>query len=56
MKEIIGETREMNRSKSSDLTFGAGFRIPGTGIGLDYAYCDYDDLGDTHRVSLMTKF
>ncbi len=42
--------------KSSDLTFGAGFRIPGTGIGLDYAYCDYDDLGDTHRVSLMTKF
>ncbi|MDI6735870.1 MAG: PorV/PorQ family protein [bacterium] len=42
--------------KSSDLTFGAGFRMPGTGIGLDYAYCDYDDLGDTHRVSLMTKF
>jgi len=42
--------------KSSDLTFGAGFRMPGTGIGLDYAYCDYDDLGATHRVSLMTKF
>jgi len=42
--------------KSSDLTFGAGFRLPGTGIGLDYAYCDYDDLGDTHRVSLITKF
>jgi hypothetical protein len=42
--------------KSSDLTFGAGFRLAGTGIGIDYAYCDYDDLGDTHRVSLMTKF
>lgn len=42
--------------KSSDLTFGVGFKIPGTGIGLDYAYCDYDDLGDTHRVSLVTKF
>ncbi|MEW6095333.1 MAG: PorV/PorQ family protein [bacterium] len=50
------KTLTKDELKSSDLTFGAGFRLPGTGIGLDYAYCDYDDLGDTHRVSLITKF
>lgn len=41
--------------RSSDLTFGMGIRLP-IGIGLDYAYCDYGDLDDTHRVSLITKF
>lgn len=61
VKEIVAiragyKTLTKDELKSSDLTFGAGFRLPGTGIGLDYAYCDYDDLGDTHRVSLMTKF
>jgi long-subunit fatty acid transport protein len=50
------KTLTKDELKSSDLTFGAGFRLPGTGIGIDYAYCDYDDLGGTHRVSLMTKF
>lgn len=61
VKEIVAiragyKTLTKDELKSSDLTFGAGFRLPGTGIGLDYAYCDYDDLDDTHRVSLMTKF
>ncbi len=61
VKEIVAiragyKTLTKDELKSSDLTFGAGFRLPGTGIGLDYAYCDYGDLGDTHRVSLMTKF
>ncbi len=61
IKEIVAiragyKSLTKDELKSSDLTFGAGFRMPGTGIGLDYAYCDYDDLGDTHRVSLMTKF
>lgn len=61
VKEIVAiragyKTLTKDELKSSDLTFGAGFRLPGTGIGLDYAYCDYDDLSDTHRVSLMTKF
>lgn len=60
-KEIMAiragyKTLTKDEIKSSDLTFGAGFRLPGTGIGLDYAYCDYDELDDTHRVSLMTKF
>ncbi|MEW6617748.1 MAG: PorV/PorQ family protein [bacterium] len=60
-KEIVAlragyKTLTKDELKSSDLTFGAGFRLPGTGIGLDYAYCDYGDLDDTHRVSLVTKF
>lgn len=50
------KTLTKDELKSSDLTYGAGFRLLNGGIGLDYAYCDYDDLGDTHRVSLMTKF
>ncbi|MEW6618396.1 MAG: PorV/PorQ family protein [bacterium] len=50
------KTLTKDELKSSDLTFGAGFRLPGTGIGLDYAYCDYGDLDNTHRVSLVTKF
>ncbi|MFH1563557.1 MAG: PorV/PorQ family protein [Nitrospirota bacterium] len=61
IKEMVAiragyKTLTKDALKSSDLTFGAGFKMPGTGFGLDYAYCDYDDLGDTHRVSLMTKF
>jgi len=60
-KQIIAirtgyKTLTKHELKSSDLTFGAGFRLPTTGIELDYAYCDYDDLGKTHRVSLLTKF
>lgn len=61
IKEILAiragyKTLAKDTIKSSNLTYGAGFVIPGTSIGLDYAYCDYDDLGDTHRVSLVTKF
>jgi hypothetical protein len=59
-KEILAirvgyKTLTKDELKSSDLTFGAGFRLPGTGIGLDYAYCDYNDLGNTHRISLLLK-
>jgi outer membrane protein OmpA-like peptidoglycan-associated protein len=32
-------------------TYGAGFRY--NGMEIDYAYVKYDELGDTHRVSLL---
>lgn len=62
VKEIVAirtgyKTVTKDELKSSDLTFGIGIRLPtAAGIELDYAYCNYDDLGNTHRVSLVTKF
>lgn len=60
-KEMIAiragyKTLTKDELKSSGLTYGAGFRLPKVGIGIDYAFCDYDELGDTHRVSLMAGF
>lgn len=64
-KEIIAfrtgyKSLTKNELKTSDLTFGAGFILPGvthgTGIEIDYAYSNYDELDVTQRVSMITKF
>jgi hypothetical protein len=47
------KTLTKDELKSSDFTYGAGFNLPGIGIGIDYAFCDYDDFGNTHRVSIL---
>lgn len=38
----------------SGLTSGAGFRIKSSQI--DYAYVPYDDIGNSHRISLTVRF
>ncbi|MEW6609063.1 MAG: PorV/PorQ family protein [bacterium] len=61
IKEIVAlragyRTLTKDALKSSSLTYGAGFRIPNVGVDIDYAFCDYDELDKTHRVSLVTRF
>jgi hypothetical protein len=43
-----------NQDIGSGLTAGLGFKL--ATVELDYAYVDYGDLGDTHRVSLGFKW
>ncbi|MCD6471559.1 PorV/PorQ family protein [Candidatus Aerophobetes bacterium] len=38
----------------SGITGGLGFKFKN--ISIDYAYVPYEDLGDTHRISLSVKF
>lgn len=57
-KELIAiragyKTLTKDELKSSNLTYGAGFNLPWPGIGINYAFGDYDELGDTHRVSVL---
>lgn len=43
-----------NLGSTAGLSAGMGFRI--WSVGIDYAFVPYGELGDTHRVSFMTKF
>ncbi|MEW6605832.1 MAG: PorV/PorQ family protein [bacterium] len=61
IKEIVAlragyKTLTKDALKSSSLTYGAGFKLANPGLEIDYAFCDYDELDKTHRVSLMTRF
>jgi len=43
-----------DENAGSGVGLGAGFRM--RGVGLDYAFVPYGDLGDTHRFSLGYRF
>ncbi len=43
-----------NQDVGSGLTAGLGFKV--ATVDLDYAYVDYGDLGNTHRISLGFKW
>ncbi|GAI40545.1 unnamed protein product, partial [marine sediment metagenome] len=43
-----------NQDIGSGLTVGLGFNL--ATVELDYAYVDYGDLGNTHRISLGFKW
>jgi len=41
-------------TEMGNLSFGAGFKY--SDFQLDYTYADFEDLEDTHRISLMMSF
>ncbi|MFQ6066916.1 MAG: PorV/PorQ family protein [bacterium] len=43
-----------NQDTGSGLTAGLGFKV--ATVDLDYAYVDYGDLGNTHRISMGFKW
>ncbi len=43
-----------NQDIGSGLTAGLGFKV--ATVNLDYAYVDYEDLGNTHRISVGFKW
>lgn len=47
-KKIINESL-------SGITVGVGYKFKGV-YQLDYAYVPYEDLGDSHRISMMIKY
>ncbi|MBI4669217.1 MAG: PorV/PorQ family protein [Elusimicrobia bacterium] len=47
---------QLGRDKGAGLGIAAGMGFKHAGLGVDYAFVPFGDLGDTHRVSLSYKF
>lgn len=47
---------QLGRDKGAGPGIGAGLGFRHAGLGVDYAFVPFGDLGDTHRVSLSLKF